>query len=443
MKMKKALILAYDFLPYVSVGGLRPYSWYKYSKESGVEPVVVTRQWDNKHGNSLDYIEVSDSKKTIVEETDCGKIIRAPYFPNLANKILLKYGEKKFRILRKAISAFYEIFQWLFFVGPKVQLYFAAKKYLQTNSVDVIIATGEPFVLFRYASLLSQKFDVPWIADYRDPWSQNKSRSKNVFFKKWFFYLEKKHLKNVSLIITVSNFVKKHIITLIKNKEVATISNGYDASFVKDIINIKQNSEIFSIGFAGTIYPWHPIKSFLSVINKLILSKKINTIRVNFYGINKDAEIRQMINNEYNSLVSKVVFHSKLPNKELISKLANNNLFLLFNDYSILGTKIYDYLAVKRKILLCYSADDEAIKLKEKYYNVEELALVNNHLQEDLIKETNSGIIVKDSACLLNVLQELYLEFQEKGFVACNSKNAEQYSRKHQVEKLAEIIKAL
>ncbi|MDA3780596.1 MAG: hypothetical protein PF487_10325 [Bacteroidales bacterium] len=28
--MKKVLILAYDFPPYVSVGGLRPYSWYKY-----------------------------------------------------------------------------------------------------------------------------------------------------------------------------------------------------------------------------------------------------------------------------------------------------------------------------------------------------------------------------------------------------------------------------
>lgn len=46
--MKKVLILAYDFPPYVSVGGLRPYSWYKYFKEFGLYPIVVTRQWENK-----------------------------------------------------------------------------------------------------------------------------------------------------------------------------------------------------------------------------------------------------------------------------------------------------------------------------------------------------------------------------------------------------------
>jgi len=51
--MKKVLILAYDFPPYVSAGGLRPYYWYLYLKEFGVEPVVITWQWENKHGNQL------------------------------------------------------------------------------------------------------------------------------------------------------------------------------------------------------------------------------------------------------------------------------------------------------------------------------------------------------------------------------------------------------
>lgn len=55
--MKKVLILAYDFPPYVSVGGMRPYNWYRYLKEFDVEPVVITRQWENKHGNQLDYID--------------------------------------------------------------------------------------------------------------------------------------------------------------------------------------------------------------------------------------------------------------------------------------------------------------------------------------------------------------------------------------------------
>ena len=42
--MKKVLILAYDFPPYVSVGGLRPYSWYKYFHEFGLYSVFVPEQ---------------------------------------------------------------------------------------------------------------------------------------------------------------------------------------------------------------------------------------------------------------------------------------------------------------------------------------------------------------------------------------------------------------
>ena len=84
--MKKVLILAYDFPPYVSVGGLRPYSWYKYFKEFGLYPIVVTRQWSNKYGNHLDYIAPSETNETIIEETEYGKIIRTPYKPNLSNR---------------------------------------------------------------------------------------------------------------------------------------------------------------------------------------------------------------------------------------------------------------------------------------------------------------------------------------------------------------------
>jgi hypothetical protein len=39
--MKKVLILAYDFPPYVSVGGLRPYSWCKCFHEFRIYPIVV------------------------------------------------------------------------------------------------------------------------------------------------------------------------------------------------------------------------------------------------------------------------------------------------------------------------------------------------------------------------------------------------------------------
>ena len=111
--MKKILILAYDFPPYVSVGGLRPYSWYKYLHEYGVHPVVITRQWSNKYGNYMDYIAPGESDNTIVELLNESTLIKTPYRPNLANKLMIKYGESKFKFIRKLISGFYEISQFI------------------------------------------------------------------------------------------------------------------------------------------------------------------------------------------------------------------------------------------------------------------------------------------------------------------------------------------
>ncbi|MFQ3579049.1 MAG: hypothetical protein SNJ71_02780, partial [Bacteroidales bacterium] len=184
-EVKKVLILAYDFPPYVSVGGLRPFAWYKYLKSYDIYPIVVTRQWNNLHGNNLDYIIPSQSKDVIIENTEYGTIIKTPYKPTLSNSLLLKYGEKKAKFIRKLITGYFEIFQWFFLhVGSKKNIYIYAKQYLKNNKVDVIIATGEPFILFKYASTLSRLYSIPWIADYRDPWSSGLEYSKNYFLKK-------------------------------------------------------------------------------------------------------------------------------------------------------------------------------------------------------------------------------------------------------------------
>ncbi|MDR1762024.1 MAG: glycosyltransferase [Bacteroidales bacterium] len=441
--MKKLLILAYDFPPYVSVGGLRPASWAKYLHEFGVFPIVTTRQWANNYGSALDYIAPSESTEIIVETTDTATIIRTPYKPNLANKILLKHGNKKYKYIRKFVTAFYEIFQWIFNVGPKSQLYFAAKKYLKNNKVDCIIATGEPFILFRYASKLSKEYNIPWIADYRDPWVQSR-HSANMLQKLWYSYNEKRFLKNAQCITTVSQFFQKLISSNVQNKDFQIITNGYENDVIENVKGITQNAKILNIGFAGMIYDYHPIESFLRVVNEF--AQRGNVLCINFYGTNKAVEIEQLITNKYASLKNCIKIYSKLKNYDLVKELAKNNALLLFNDYEILGTKIYDYLAVKRLILQCYANDKEANILKEKYFKINVFTNaedINNNLQADVIKETNSGIVVENAAQLLEVLQNLQLQFNKKGFIECNSVGVEKYSRQLQTEKLADLVKSV
>lgn len=435
--MKKLLILAYDFLPYVSVGGLRPYAWYRYLKEYGVEPVVVTRQWGNKYGNELDYIAPGESNETIVEETEFGTIICTPYKPNLANRIMLKYGRSKFALIRKMVTAWYEFMQFLFFVGPKSGLYRGAKEYLKQNNVDAIIATGEPFVLFKYASALSKKYGIPWVADYRDPWTQNKVRSRIRTVR----FFERKFSQNMSAVTTVSDFLKKKISENISVPTYYIIPNGYNPETIKQVEDICPEKVVLRIALAGSIYDWHPYKSVISTFAEFVKKNDYAPkIELNFFGINRHKEIEQFALE--NSIENNVRVYPRMDNASLLQNLSRHNVMLLFNDYSIMGTKIYDYIGLKRLILFCYSNDAEALALKDKYYPVGEVEGVSTHLQEDLINETHSGIVVKDKNHLSKVLSDLYDEFSQTGSIACHSINTSNYSRREGAHQLAEIVKS-
>ncbi len=441
MIVKKVLILAYDFPPYVSVGGLRPYNWYRHFKEFDIEPIVITRQWGNTYGNSLDYIAEGSSHELITETNEFGTVLRTPYHPNLSNRLLLKYGEKRFRFIRKAISGYYEFGQFLFPIGPKAQLYKAAKEYLKTNKVDVIISTGDPFVLFSYASKLGKQFNTPWIADYRDPWSQSFSAKKGFFQRKFDLFFEKRIVNTAFQINTVDQLFKLKLNQLFPTKRIEIFPNGFDALEMKKVTSIPQASDCLTFSFIGTIYLWHPIRVLLEDFSLFAKKYPEKKFCLKFYGVNNPEEIVQLVTTQFKELKENVELIAKLPNGELLEHLAKDNVLLLFNYYQFTGTKIYDYLGLKRKILLCYEHCEEAEFLKQQYYfhSIE----TDITPQIDIINQTNSGLIVRDSEHLLTVLEELYAEFKETGQIACNSVGVENYSRKIQVEKLAELIKSI
>ena len=441
--MRKLLILAYDFPPYISVGSLRPDSWYKYLHLYNVYPIVVTRQWSNKYGSGLDYIAPGYSGETDTEVTDEGTILKSPFKPHLGNRLFLKYGENRFRLLRKLITSYYEFFQFVILTGNKRNIYKAADEFLKGNKIDCIIVTGDPFILFEYGAKLSRKYSIPWIADYRDAWVQDKTVTSRIYRVLAAFF-EKRALKNVSKITTVSNFIRRQIGQNIKDKNFEILHNGYDPKILEVTKEIEQNRDgILSVAFAGTIYDWHPIESFLSVCSELVEEKPDFKLQINFYGINREEQIRKLLDSRFRSLKKFISFHRRMPNLDLAKEMRKQNICLLFNDYSILGTKIFDYLAIGRKIILCYENDAESLELKRKFYNLVEMETESRNLQADVINATNSGIIIKDSEHLKTTLLELSEELNVNGFIKCESVNTDAYSRIRQVERLAQIVKKI
>ena len=149
----KALILCNDFPPINSIGAERPYSWFLYFKENGIDPVVVTKNWISSDYSTFNKV----SKKTIIKQTKNGTLIKTGFrlTPSLFWRVIFK---NKFSTVRKGLSLIDKIFSFIvMFFDNNRGLYFEADKYLANQSVDIVITTGEPFILFRYGYLLKKK----------------------------------------------------------------------------------------------------------------------------------------------------------------------------------------------------------------------------------------------------------------------------------------------
>ena len=140
--MKRVLIFAHDFPPLTSIGAMRPESWYNHFYDSGLFPIIVTRDWGVNPNNYLDYYKSSSHKSAIIDKSKKGIIIKSPFRPNLRDKLIIK---NKFIFFRKFLSFLMEFSKYISFIGDNTRhLYFEAEKFILSNKVDFIIATGEP-----------------------------------------------------------------------------------------------------------------------------------------------------------------------------------------------------------------------------------------------------------------------------------------------------------
>ncbi len=420
MKMKKVLILAYDFPPYNSIGGQRPYGWFRYFKEFGYEPVVVTRHWDESVKSPIDYIKPSKNQTASVEQHPEGIIYRAAFNPNWRDKLILKHGMNKHVLLRKILSLFYMLLE---FVIDKFDnrraIHLLAQQAMQEHKVDLIIATGEPFILFNYASALSKQFNVPWVADYRDGWSTNHNRS--GIERKYYSFIEKKIVATAFAVTAASQEFSDELQVLLKRKVIVSLNGYFHEKFERSASSLKQDK--FIISFAGTLYPYQPIEIFAKGF-ALFFSKFNKDILLKFIGVNFYPEQISRIKQVFSGYEQVLECTDRLLHDETIQLLNQSSVLLLPANASHpqIYAKVFDYLALRKNILLCKS---------------------DNGSLHKIILETNSGVVCNTAEEVALALEKMYLEWKEKGYVACNSTGIEMYSRKNQTRLLIDKLNGL
>jgi glycosyltransferase involved in cell wall biosynthesis len=425
------LIITYDFHPNSTVASFRSLSWLKYFKEFGIEPIILT------HSKNFKKQESNFSKESIYED-NCGKVV----YIHLENSFIDKHENSKnlfIVILRKLFSFFSILFQFSIRFNQYNSFLKKGSEILDSTNIDLILVTGGPFPLFKVANYLSSKYKIPWISDFRDTWSLSKSRNRNMLFKIINKYQESKAINSASDITTVSDYLKQ-IFEKEWKKEVHTIRNGFnDWNFTNKVFQVQSNSQVgtIKIVYSGTIYPHHPIKEIISTVIDLI--EHGYDVNLDFIGIGAQHEQKIKTMHSYFKSEGKIKFIDRMPNEELLLKIRSYDFALLFNEFNISGTKIYEYLALKIPILFCF-LDVKFLEDKDFIFKDKITSNRSNWPQVQMIESSQSGILINDEFDFQKVVKDYLIE--------CNNltkkftfKGVEKYSRYEQVKILSLIIK--
>jgi hypothetical protein len=423
--VKRALIITYYWPPAGGSGVQRWLKFAKYFRDFDIEPIIYTVK--NPAYPIIDKSLLKEIPKDI-------EILKQPIWePNSLFYFRKKHQKQSAGFLNNKPSFFDKILQYIranyfipdarkFWINPAVNY---LKNYLKNNPVDVVISTGPPHSTHLIGLKLKEELQLKWIADFRDPWTDidyfhhlpltQKSLKKHLF-------LEEKVVKNADVVMVVGETMKQNYLKF--NKNIETVTNGFDDEIVNEHVNLDFKFSITHIGLMNA--DRNPIL-FWQVLNEIGKenSEFLKDLKVNLIG-KIDEEILNSIaenNLTENVTISDYVPHNKIGDFQKKSQL----LLLVVNNVpsakGIITGKIFEYLKAKRPILA--------------------IAPINGDLST-IIKETESGVVVGfyDKELLKSTILAWYFLYKN-GNLNIKSKNIGQYHRKELTGKVATIIKAI
>src|SRR6185369_17054838 len=138
-----------------------------------------------------------------------------------------------------------------FWIGPSVSF---LKDYLKANPVDAIVSTGPPHSTHLIALALKKQMKLPWLADFRDPWT-TMDYYKELLLTRWadrkHHRLELEVLNTADAITVIGNGMKVEFEKK-SGRRVDVITNGFDEEDFS--MNKTQLDEKFSIVHIGTFF---------------------------------------------------------------------------------------------------------------------------------------------------------------------------------------------
>jgi len=427
---RRVLIITYYWPPSGGSGVQRWLKTVKYLRTFGWEPVVYTAE-----GGEVPVLDDSLARDVPQGVEVIKKTIWEPY--SIYKKII---GQKKEQRINTGFLSetakprlAEKISVWIrgnffipdarcFWIKPSVSF---LSGYLKKNPVDAIISTGPPHSMHLIALGLKDTFGLPWLADFRDPWTTIDFYDQ-LMLSSWADAKHKRQekavLKAADEVVTVSwnwadDFKK------ILDRRVQVITNGFDEDDFKEEAGEPDAGFLFHhIGAMNKDRNPHNFWKALAELCKTNEGFKA-ALKIKLTGKN-DYSVVQSIRD--NGLEGNVQYIDYMNHSDVIRSLRKSPILLLpLNDtpntLGIIPGKLFEYLAARRPIFVIGNTGGDTAKI---------------------IRETKAGRVAgfEDYESTKKMILDFYEDFRKGSLKAEDEGLIGNYSRKKCTGQFAALL---
>ena len=436
--MKRVLIITYYWPPSGGSGVQRWLKMSKYLPEYGWQPVIYTAL-------DAEYpVEDRTLERDIPAEAEVIKRkIVEPYtfykrFLGIKNEQKIKVGfinegERK-QGWKENLSLWVRGNLFIpdarcWWVKPSVRF---LKQYLKEHPVDAIISTGPPHSMHLIALKLHKALNIPWIADFRDPWTEIDyydqlhltPRSDRKHHK-----LEHEVLTQADQVVTVAPDGARRLEAL-GACNVKTIYNGFDWNDEDRSTETRPQNEKFNLTYIGVLSKIQNPENLWEAIGELVeesesFGKKLQINMIGQIDQSVEVAIRKAKLEQY------VVFRPYIPHEQVLQQqqAADLLLLLLMPDSTprakgLLTGKLFEYLSSGTPILCIGPEDGDAAHI---------------------ISEVQAGVTVdfEDKGKMKTEIYKLFTVYKENQLKTNRDQQLLKYSRRNLAKDFVKLLNDL
>lgn len=430
--MKKVLIISYYWPPAAGAGVQRWLKFSKYLRASGWEPVIYTPENAEYPAEDTSLAQdipdgVQVIKRRIWEPYRWYKLFSGRKQSEKVQAGFLSEDKKRGMAERAATWLRGNLFipdARKYWIKPSVHF---LTEWLASNKVDAIVSTGPPHSMHMIALGIKKQLGIPWLADFRDPWTQidfyhhlKLTRWADAMHKQ----MEAKVLKNADRVVTVSMNCAEGLHQL-SSRNIDVITNGYDPDDFAGMPDFQYQD--FSLTHLGSMNADRNPELLWQVLAKLVERDLFfrNHLKLRFIG-KTDISVFESL--KHYGLEDYTENLSYLPHHDAVREAGNSAVLLLAlnNTPTVKGIapgKMYEYLALQRPILCIGATNGDAAAI---------------------IRETNSGSTIgfHDQNKLIETLTQWRSQYIDKQLVV-RSRHIDRYSRSRLTADLAVILNSM